>query len=98
MSELFQEPDSEFNTTTTQFCDWLATNALSVGVSTADVVVIQAKKADWDIKYPDHVGAQSTAATAASEKDTSRAELEAVLRPAAKKVTVPAQRVAAGLN
>ena len=98
MADSFRGSDAEFNLTANQFGPWLVANGATVGVSAPDVTAITAGVTDWNAKYPDHLTKQTDAGTAASLKDGSRAALEALMRPAAKKVTVPADRTAAGLN
>jgi len=98
MSDSFGGSDSEFNLTVNQFGPWLVANGAAVGVSATAVTAITAGVTDWNLKYPDHLTKQTDAGTAASLKDGSRAALEALMRPAAKKVTVASDRTAAGLN
>src|SRR5947207_3930144 len=98
MSDSFRGSDAEFNLTANQFGPWLVTNGAAVGVSAPDVTAITGAITDWNLKYPDHLSKQTDAGTAASLKEASRDALEALMRPAAKKVTVPADRTAAGLN
>lgn len=98
MSNPLGESDPEFNQTASTFTAWIAGNFASVGLTSAQNDAIQAAFADWNIKYPAHNDAQQDAAVKSQEKDTSRAELEALLREVARRIKDNATRLAAGLN
>lgn len=90
--------DEEFNSAGVSFGAWLATHFASIGLSSADNTAIQNGLVVWIAKYAAFGPAQNAAAVSLVEKDNSRKALADLMREPAKRVTVPADRTAAGLN
>jgi hypothetical protein len=95
--------DGYFNVWFINFCVRILANPAAYGVSPEDLADLTAVYADWQVDYPAHTTAQTTARAAAEKKDGTRDEGESVGRRIAKliqarKATTDTQRAELGIT
>jgi len=74
-------PDPDFHKWVLPFCDYVSTNATTLGLPAGDVAPLTTAVTTWKTDYPAHTTAQSNASSAKLKKDNTRAAIEAIARP-----------------
>ena len=82
--DFISKRDGDFHPWFKNYHDRIVADPPRYGVSASDLAKLTAAYADWQVKYPAHTTAQSSARAAADDKDISRDGAEVVIRRTSK--------------
>jgi hypothetical protein len=101
--DFLPDGDAVFNPWQANYVGRIVATPADYGVTPAQVTELQALQADWALKYPAHIAAQSAARAAAESKDASRGSFETGIRSLTRQIqarpaTTGAQREELGIT